>query len=279
MVTTPIITFISDPNEPDVYNDVNSLPNPFTMNIPAGIANTHPSATLYFKMSIVSPPADYSVSTQNLGSLLPGANGFFIFSPVRATPTLTAGEYDETLTFRVDAYTDSGYSAAYANQTLSLTVHHFDHLDASWTVLDHTSFDDGSMQGWDTNGFYADDSTGTQSPIIRTSTKFLSSPYSLQTLVGVLGKTFKIFNTSTYSRARVVIHVCESSYNYPQGVSSSAIRIDYAVKKPLAISLPHDQWCRLSYNLPIGASKEVAFGGSSGYQCEVFFDEISVIAK
>jgi hypothetical protein len=50
-------------------------------------------------------------------------------------------------------------------------------------------------------------------------------------------------------------------------------------KKPLAISLPHDQWCRLAYNLPIGASKEVALGGRSGYQCEVFFDEIWVIAK
>ena len=278
MVTTPIITFISDPNEPDVYNDVNSLPNPFTMNIPVGIANTHPSATLYFKMSIVSPPADYSVSTQNLGSLAPGANSIFPFSPVRAKPTLTAGEYNETLTFRVDAYTDAGYSAAYANQTLSVTLHHFDHSDASWTVLDHTTFDDGSMQGWDMNGFYADD-VGTQNPILRTSTRFLSSPYALQTIVGVNGKTFKIFNTSTYNRARVVIHVYEQSNNYPQYSTSSAVRIDYAVKKPLAISLPHDQWCRLAYNLPIGASKEVAIGGRSGYQCEVFFDEIWVIAK
>ena len=29
--------------------------------------------------------------------------------------------------------------------------------------------------------------------------------------------------------------------NYPSGTTLSAVRIDYAVKKPLAISLPHDQ--------------------------------------
>ena len=69
------------------------------------------------------------------------------------------------------------------------------------------------------------------------------------------------------------------SNNYPQYSTLSAVRIDYAVKKPLAISLLHDQWCRLAYNLPIGASKEVAIGGRSGYQFEVFFDEIWVIAK
>jgi hypothetical protein len=34
MITNPLIAFIADPNEPDFYNDVNSLPNPFTMNIP-----------------------------------------------------------------------------------------------------------------------------------------------------------------------------------------------------------------------------------------------------
>ena len=41
MVTTPIITFIGDANEPDVYVDVTDLPDPFTMNIPVGISNTH----------------------------------------------------------------------------------------------------------------------------------------------------------------------------------------------------------------------------------------------
>ena len=117
------------------------LPSPFIMNILIGIADTNPSATLYFKVSIVSPPAAYSVSSTNLGSLAVGASAIFTFTPVRALPTLTAGEYDETLTFRVDSYTDSGYSAAYTNQTLSVTIHHFNHTDGSWTATAHDTFE------------------------------------------------------------------------------------------------------------------------------------------
>jgi hypothetical protein len=108
---------------------------------------------LYFKASLVSPPAAYTSSSTNLGSLAPGQSGFFIFTPERHPPTLTGGEYYETLTFRIDAYTDSGYSAAYANQTLSVSVHHFDHADAAWTVVEHAAFDN-DLCGWNHIGGY-----------------------------------------------------------------------------------------------------------------------------
>ena len=77
-MVNPIIEFTADLAEPDLYNDVNGLPNPFTMNILLGIANTH-TATLYFKVSIVSPPGDYSVSSSNLGSLAAGTKWVFRF--------------------------------------------------------------------------------------------------------------------------------------------------------------------------------------------------------
>jgi len=69
-------------------------------------------------------------------------------------PALTAGEYDETLTLRVDAYTDSSYSAAYANQTLTVVVHHFDHAHAAWTVVEHADFTNDEC-GWAHVHFYA----------------------------------------------------------------------------------------------------------------------------
>ena len=169
-MVNPIIEFTADAAEPDLYNDVNGLPNPFTMNLLLGIANTH-TATLYFKVSIVSAPADYSVSSSNLGSLAAGQSGFFVFTPVRAMPALTAGEYDETLTLRVDAYTDSGYSAAYANKTLSTAIHHFDHSDASWTVVEHADFTNDQC-GWAHVHFYGDPPVD--------PTHFYSSPASLK---------------------------------------------------------------------------------------------------
>ncbi len=33
MVTTPTISFTADAAEPDIYNDVCELPNPFTLNV------------------------------------------------------------------------------------------------------------------------------------------------------------------------------------------------------------------------------------------------------
>lgn len=122
------------------------------MNILNGITNTH-TATLYFKASLVSPPVSYTASSTNLGSLAPGQSGFFIFTPERHPPTLTGGKYDEALTFRIDAYTDSGYSAAYANQTLSVAIHHFDHADVAWTVVEHAAFDN-DLCGWNHIGGY-----------------------------------------------------------------------------------------------------------------------------
>ena len=283
MVTTPIITFIADANEPDLYNDVTDFPNPFTMKIPIGIANTHPSATLYFRVSIVSPPAAYSVSSTNLGSLVFGTSGIYTFAPVRALPTLTAGEYDETLTFRVDAYTDSGYSAAYANQTLSVTIHHFNHTDGSWTVIAHDTFDDGGTNGWATSGTYVEAGAYAFFAERQTTLGFLSSPYAMHVSAPITGKGYKNYNTNGYSKARFVYHVREAVY---QGVyhASHNLMINYVVKKYLSFLLPDNQWCRLAFNMPIGASIEVACSGQYNPSNDPAYfapgiDEIWVIAK
>ena len=147
-MSSPTISFTADPMQPDIYNDVCDLPSPFQLNIPIAISNTHPTQTLYFKASIVSPPSDYTSSSTNLGGLAHGAVGWFFFTPIRNLPTLAAGEYDETLTFRIDAYTDSGYTVTYTNKTLAVTIHHFNHADGSFTVLNHAGFDDSTWGGW-----------------------------------------------------------------------------------------------------------------------------------
>jgi hypothetical protein len=273
---TPLVTFIADPYEPDLYNDVTDLPSPFSMNIPIGIGNTH-TIPLWYRVSLVAPPAAYTIYTQNLGTVNASSSAIFGLILNRNMPTLTAGEYDETLTFRVDAYTDSGYSVAYANQTLSVNVHHFNHADASWAVLVHSTFDDGTLQGW---------STDPSNPVIGsgscmcypTTVLVLSTPYSLQSSTDP-GKIKRSVNTSAYSKARVVFHVIETSSAPPTPHSFSAIQVDSVLKKPIVLSLAAHKWCRLAYNVPIGTSKEIAFGGISGYYEYVFFDEIWVIAK
>jgi hypothetical protein len=273
MVTTPIITFIADPREPDLYNDVSDLPNPFTLNVPIGIANTHPTQTLYFKISILSPPAAYSVSSTNFGFLTVGQSAIFVFTAVRNQPTLTAGEFDETLTFQVDAYTDSDYTAFYANQTLSVTIHHFNHTDASWTILGHYDFDDGTTQGWTTDNLSIE---GSKCVFYSRTNFFLTSPYSLASMVGVNGSTYKTFNTGGFTKARAVFHVFEHDY-YGQG--PAVIMIDGALKKSKALLLPANQWTRLSFNIPIGSAEQIRIAGGHGGNSETYFDEIWIIAK
>ncbi len=241
-----------------------------------GITNTHPSATLYFKVSIVSPPADYSISSTNLGSLAPGASGFFTFTPTRSKPTLTAGEYDETLTLRIDAYTDSGYSAAYANQTLSTNIHHFDHTDASWTVVEHADFTN-DFCGWSIVG-----GIGGENLIV--NTHFYSSPSALKMSFMSTGSSYypgtatKTLNTGAKTKARIICHL------YHDGnANDDAIRITVGgvIKKPRTLPLPINKWIRLSYNFLVNQNITTEFwcrGATYDYNF-YWIDEVWVIAK
>jgi hypothetical protein len=268
MVTTPIITFIADSNEPDLYNDITDFPNPFTMKIPIGIANTHPSATLYFKVSIVLPPAAYSVSFTNLGSLAIGSSAIFTFTPERSLPTLTAGEYDETLTLRVDAYTDPGYTVAYANQTLNVTIHHFNHTDGSWIVVRHDTFDGADNDGWGGVNCGKTSAYG-----------FLSSPCAFVCAYdqnqGYSWSGYKNFVVGNYTKARFILHIKAPD---PYNQQSVEINIDGVAKKQRDVHLPADTWCRLAYNMPVNKTTLVRVH-SQTYSGAVVIDEIWVIAK
>jgi hypothetical protein len=277
-MVNPIIAFVADTAEPDLYNDVNGLPDPFTMNIILGITNTH-TATLYFKASITSPPADYTSSSTNLGSLAAGQSGFFVFTPARHPPTLTAGEYDETLTFRIDAYTDADYSTAYANQTLSVAIHHFDHTDPSWTVVEHAAFDN-DVCGWTVAVQGVQDNP--ISPV-----HFYSSPASLRMAYYhgaqyVPGTATKTLNTGATTKARFICHIYHNIY--PDGeANDDAIRLTIGgvVKKSRAVPLPLACWNRLAFNFPVNQSVITEFWCRGSLYDYPFYwvDEIWVITK
>jgi hypothetical protein len=270
MVTTPIITFIGDANEPDVYVDVTDLPDPFTMNIPVGISNTH-TATLYFNCSIQSPPGDYSVSSTNLGALAAGVSGVLPFISERAQPSLTAGEYDETLTFRVTAYTDAGYSSEYAHRDLSVTIHHFNHTDGSWAILYHDTFDAGGTDGW--GGI----NCGLSPSYIA---QFYSSPHSYLSACwqGSLRtwSALKEFTVGNYSKARMVLHYYTNQS--PLETQATDILVDGVCKKQLNVMMPQNQWVRLAWNMFKNKTGTVYVTNQS-YAGFVLIDEVWVIAK
>jgi hypothetical protein len=190
-------------------------------------------------------------------------------------PALTAGEYDETLTLRVDAYTDSGYSAAYANQTLTVVVHHFDHAHAAWTVVEHADFTNDEC-GWAHVHFYADPPVD--------PTHFYSSPASLKMSFYSTGSSYgpgtatKTLNTGAKTKARIIYHM------YHDGnANDDAIKVTVGgvIKKPRALPLPQNKWIRLAHNFPVNQNVTTEFwcrGATYDYPC-YWIDEVWVIAK
>ena len=261
------ITFIADPNEPDLYNDITDLPDPFIMNIPIGIVNTH-TATLYFKVTILSAPGDYSNYALALGSIAAAGSTVFTYSPTRAQPSLTAGEYSETIDVEIQAFTDSGYSTPYGSKTLSVAVHHFNHTDGSWSVLYHDTFDGADNDGWGGTNCGKTSAYG-----------FLSSPCAFMCAYdqnqGYSWSGYKNFVVGNYSKARFVLHIKAPD---PYNQQSVEINIDGVAKKQRDVHLPADTWCRLAYNMPVNKTTLVRVH-SQTYSGAVVFDEIWVIAK
>ena len=259
----------------DIYFDVNGLPDPFSIEIPIGITNNE-NITLYFKATLVSPPADWSNYDQQLGSVDSGATSTFIYTPKRAQPTLTNGEYDETITLKIQAYTDDTYSTLYGEQTVDLTVHFFDHEDSSWTVLYHDDFDDGTTQGWGSKS--AEDFTpltgyGCSAP--KTSnTHYISSPYALyenRTSASTY-VIYKTYSVGSYTKARMVLHFYSKSgyYHGIRLVNSTGKKII----KPDRL-LDDGKWHRIAFALNVNDDNEIQVQGNYN----IWLDEIWVIAK
>ena len=199
-------------------------------------------------------------------------------------PTLTAGEYDETLTFRITAYTDSGYSSEYAHQDLSVNIHHFNHADGSWSVINHTSFDDDTMGGWQ-SGSPALDGTNTNMRYL-TNGVFLTAPTCavVSSLSANQHSYYNCGNTSGYSKVYFVIHWRKAGGQYSSASMGLAVAVNSTMIRSNNVAANHyppvDMWCRESFNIPTSVSTILKFGfyiGWDFYTANV--DEIWIIAK
>jgi hypothetical protein len=277
-VVTPILTFVADLGNPELFNDVTDAPSSFNMTIPIAVTNTH-TAGLYFRASLDSPPLGYTAYSTNFGLCNPGGNiiGYLVLT--RNLPTLTAGEHDESLTIKVEAFTDAGYSVPFGNQSLATTMHHFNHTDGSWTVIGHDNFDDTTVQGWSISN--------TGSPIDNapppgaanwgftlTNAAYFSAPCALQATYTAWSHSYKNFNTVGKTKARLTIYVRAGYGSYGEG--DFAMKINGVLVKRSICRLPTWQWVALSFNMPTGASILVEMCGTD---TDTTIDDVWVIAK
>ena len=267
------LQFSADVLEPDLYNDVQGLPDPFSMAVIIGISNTY-SAGLYFRVRLVSPPAGFIVYQVNLGLLNAGNSSFY--SPIftRNIPTLTAGEFDETVTMRLEAFTDAAYSIPYGSKDLPVTIHHFNHLDPAWTVIEHADFN-YDLCGWTRSGVYYYEIV---------NDNFYSSPGSVAVSYNGYGSSSygpgyvqKNITVGAYSKARFVCHI----YRHDAADDDIEIKLGSIIKKGRTLPLPNQTWCRLSWNMPVNATTLAFFwcNGRTYLYPHYHLDEVWVIAK
>jgi hypothetical protein len=261
--------------ESDTYFDVEGLSSPFTVYIPLGVTNNLGTAK-YIKVELVTPPSGWGSYSQQLGSVAAGSSAFKIFTPTRTTPTLSGGELDESLTLRVSAYEDSGYTTLYGYADLTFTVHFFDSTDATWTIIDIDNFDAGDAEGWagvgsTTIDYLYNNYWATPGP---SSTHYITSPYAITATTGSNNNCVrKSFTVGAYTKARFVLHYYRNSgYNFAAKVGDNLV-LPFAV----ADAMPAGAWIRFAGNFPVGASTYI-YMTCTGVG-NVWVDKIKVIAK
>lgn len=268
--------------DPDLYFAITNLASPFNIDIPLAITNNE-GITLYFEATLVNPPVDYSNYPQQLGSLAAGASGWFTFSPSRTTPTLTAGEFTESIKLRVNAYTDSGYTNLYGSQDLIMNITYIDYLDPAWTQIDVVNFDDGTRGGFATVSENIE--AGYNAPLnAQSSTYYLSAPYSYGSTGGNYAQSsYKAYDTTPYTKVIAIVHsFIRLGGAKPLIMAKDQVTGDKKIVKSGGIPQPGSVWVRYTFPLYISTGSRLYLGcksTSSSAEPVVDYDDIYIVGK
>lgn len=264
------------PADPELHFDVAQLPNPFNFALPICLTNNE-RFTVYVRALLVNPPADWVVSSVDLGGVASGASTCLTAVFQRNIPTLTNGEYVESLTLRVEFYKDSTYTQLYTGINIPITVNFFDSTDPAWTVLATDNFDDGTTQGWAQVIYTADAGCQLAGFVGPDSTFYVSPFYSLRLdTSGFLNRAAeKTYNVPAATKAYLVLHVKTNNAS-----ARFAVNINDTVVKRCHTPIPQNVWNRFSFPLTPGQSNVVRIGvGPSGLTASLYFDDIKIIYK
>lgn len=200
-----------------VYTDLVNLPDPVELGLTVRIFN-YDDVTLYMKVD--GYKAGWTFTENNLGSVASGASTYDNLDDfgTRARP---ASETVDSVTVRLRAYTDSGYSNLKWTYERSVSMVFLKTDDGSWTTDVSNNFDDGTVQGWAATG------------IIDVATDYvLSVPYSCRMDVKI--NKITLYIGGQYYQG---LHIREDSQDIIRlGKGHVAASVNY---------LPQDKWMRL----------------------------------
>lgn len=162
-----------------IYGDIVSLPDPVYLGTTVRIFNND-SVTLY--MRVDGSGTGWTFQTFDLGALAAGSDMYRNLDRLasRAKP---ASALQETITVRLRAYTDAGYSNLKWTYERSILVVFIKSDDGTWTSEILNNFDDGTLQTWS-----GANDTGAGSYSFAVATDYvLSPPYSAKSEVNLFG--------------------------------------------------------------------------------------------
>jgi len=274
-----------------IYSDLVNLPDPLKLGLTVRIFN-YDSITLY--MRVDGYDGAWTFTSNDLGGIASGGNSYFNLDQfgTRAKP---AAETEETITVRLRAYTDAGYTILKWTYERVIDLVFIKSDDGSWTQDVLNNFDDGTVQGW---AFTLE--AGSASAFTVITDYVLSVPYSLywsawQTSGEARGRVAKTFATPNRNKVYAIIdvrlysHVDAGTGAYLKYI---VIRKDSDVLlfcgRPYdtvsALYLPINRWLRFVVPLPKNTSVSVRIavdvrGGSYYNAFEARMDDFRIISK
>jgi len=267
-----IIAAVVPEDDPEQVLDVFGLVDPFTGQFFISIVNGW-AAPIYCDALLVSPPAAWTDSAQQLGVWAAGLSQYKVKN--NATRDRPAGGVNEALTLRIRAYSDAGYTTQIDQVDVALTIFYEDF--STGTLDDLTTFDDGTQQGWALTQEVGSDAWFRVDSIV-----FRSVPYGWRLQPGIasghISYIYKTITVGSGTRAAIIVHT-----RHHQTVISrqSVFEIETPVSKTsFLLMIPGSlNWMRVGMRLTPGADNLIKLRVKARYKHadnQMIFDDIEV---
>jgi len=280
-----------------IYADLVNLPDPVKLGLNVRIFN-YDDVGLYMRIDAYN--AAWTFGTVDYGLLASGANDYKMLDQFgsRAKP---AAATSETITVRLRAYTDAGYTILKWTFERLVDVVFIKSDDGSWTQDVLNNFDDGTVQGWAASNVLGN--TGGYPTLIVDTAYVLSTPYSLR-MMSMMGASFpsecisymgKSFTTPNKNNVYAIIDVRHAKSGANAFVRNIEVRTDGTIIVVIGLPwtgfwkgvnyVPQDRWMRMVVPLPKNTALELRIyhyieqAGAGNQWGRMWMDDFRIISK
>jgi len=281
-----------------IYADLVNLPDPVYLGLTVRIFN-YDAVGLYMRVDAYK--AGWTFTTNDFGLLASGGNMYRNIDNFgnRAKP---ASATTETITVRLRAYTDSGYTNLKWTFERVVDAVFIKSDDGSWTQDVLNNFDDGTVQGWAAFNEAGNDDGGYPAPAVQVRTDYvLSTPYSVRlfsrwttNLKEVRTRLYKSFTTPDRNNVFAIMNI-RPGFDDPAATYTKYIKFQRDGTDLVFLGRPFDtafsdyappdnKWMRIVMPLPRNTTVEIRivqdmYVGSATHYGYLWFDDFMIISK